>query len=160
MIGSAIHRLDEVDSTQTVLAQMAREGAPDGTVVTARHQRQGRGRRGHDWWDAPGESLLLSVLLRPSVAAAEVSALSLVAAVAVAEALDAVAGVGARIRWPNDVLVGGRKIAGILPDAACRADGGVEHVVLGIGINVGQRAFPPALALVATSLFLATGRVV
>ncbi len=158
MIGSVVHRLEEVESTQSVLARLARDGAPDGTVVTARHQTIGRGRRGRRWWDAPGESLLLSVLLRPAVSAAHVSQLSLVAALAVTDALASVAAVRGAIRWPNDVLVDGAKICGILPDAVCRAHGPVEHVILGIGINVDQRAFPEALAGTATSLRLVTGR--
>jgi BirA family transcriptional regulator, biotin operon repressor / biotin---[acetyl-CoA-carboxylase] ligase len=157
VIGSSIHRLDVVDSTQSTLARLAREGAPDGTVVTARHQTGGRGRRGRAWWDAPGESLLLSVLLRPAVAAGHVSQLSLVAALAVTDAL-AGAGVTGRIRWPNDVLVGGSKISGILPDAVCGTDGRVEHAIVGIGINLDQRSFPPELAGQATSLRLLTGR--
>jgi BirA family biotin operon repressor/biotin-[acetyl-CoA-carboxylase] ligase len=157
VIGSSIHRLDVVDSTQSTLARLARAGAPDGTVVTARHQTGGRGRRGRAWWDAPGESLLLSVLLRPAVPARHVSQLSLVAALAVTDALAVAAGVTGRIRWPNDVLVGGSKISGILPDAVCGIDGRVEHAILGIGINLDQRSFPPALAGQATSLRLLTG---
>jgi len=157
VIGSSIHRLDVVDSTQSMLARLARAGAPDGTVVTARHQTGGRGRRGRAWWDAPGESLLLSVLLRPAVPAGHVSQLSLVAALAVTDAL-AGAGVMGRIRWPNDVLVGGSKISGILPDAVCGTDGRVEHAIVGIGINLDQRSFPPELAGQATSLRLLTGR--
>jgi BirA family biotin operon repressor/biotin-[acetyl-CoA-carboxylase] ligase len=157
VIGSSIHRLDVVDSTQSMLARLARAGAPDGTVVTARHQTSGRGRRGRAWWDAPGESLLLSVLLRPAVPAGHISQLSLVAALAVTDAL-AGAGVMGRIRWPNDVLVGGSKISGILPDAVCGTDGRVEHAIVGIGINLGQRCFPPELAGQATSLRLLTGR--
>lgn len=152
-----MHRFDVVDSTQSTLARLAREGAPDGTVVTARHQTGGRGRRGRAWWDAPGESLLLSVLLRPAVPASNVSQLSLVAALAVTDAL-AAAGVVGRIRWPNDVLVGGSKISGILPDAVCGTDGRVEHAIVGIGINLDQRSFPPELAGQATSLRLLTGR--
>jgi BirA family biotin operon repressor/biotin-[acetyl-CoA-carboxylase] ligase len=157
VIGSSIHRFDVVDSTQSTLARLAREGAPDGTVVTARHQTGGRVRRGGAWWDAPGESLLLSVLLRPAVPASNVSQLSLVAALAVTDAL-AAAGVVGRIRWPNDVLVGGSKISGILPDAVCGTDGRVEHAIVGIGINLDQRSFPPELAGHATSLRLLTGR--
>jgi BirA family biotin operon repressor/biotin-[acetyl-CoA-carboxylase] ligase len=158
VIGSSIHRLDVVDSTQSMLARLARAGAPDGTVVTARHQTGGRGRRGRAWWDAPGESLLLSVLLRPAVPAGYVSQLSLVAALAVTDALAAAAGVMGGIRWPNDVLVGGSKISGILPDAVCDTDGRVEHAIVGIGINLDQRSFPPELAGQATSLRLLTGR--
>jgi BirA family transcriptional regulator, biotin operon repressor / biotin---[acetyl-CoA-carboxylase] ligase len=157
LIGAAVHALDTVDSTQRELARLAAEGAPEGTVVMARHQTAGRGRRGRHWWDAPGESLLVSVLLRPALPTAQVPQLSLVAGVAVADALEAAAGIAARIRWPNDVLVGGRKICGILADAVSTLDGRVDHVLLGIGINIDQTEFPEDLRARATSLRLATG---
>jgi BirA family biotin operon repressor/biotin-[acetyl-CoA-carboxylase] ligase len=151
-----VHALDGTDSTQSEVARMAVAGAPEGTVVTARHQRAGRGRRGHEWWDAPGESLLVSVLLRPSSPAAVVPQLSLVAGLAVAEAL-AAAGVTARIRWPNDLLVDGRKVGGVLAEASSTGAGRLQHVILGVGINLNQIAFPEALAPRATSLRLVTG---
>jgi BirA family biotin operon repressor/biotin-[acetyl-CoA-carboxylase] ligase len=158
VIGGVVHRLGVVDSTQSVLARLAREGAPDGTVVVARHQTMGRGRRERSWWDAPDQSLLLSVLLRPAIAAAHVAQLSLVAAIAVTDAIEWAASVRAAIRWPNDVLVDGRKLCGILPDAACLADGRVGHAIVGIGINVSQPVFPAGLEDIATSLALLTGR--
>jgi BirA family biotin operon repressor/biotin-[acetyl-CoA-carboxylase] ligase len=153
-----VHAFDEVSSTQTLLEKLARGGAAEGTVLTARHQREGRGRQGRLWWDAPGDALLFSALLRPSVPATRVPQLSLVAGLAVAEALEASAGVPARLRWPNDVLIQGRKVCGILPDAVSFGDGRVSHVLLGIGINVNQLEFPAELAAQATSLRLATGR--
>lgn len=149
--------LDVTDSTQSEVQRRAMAGAPEGTVVTARHQRAGRGQRGHEWWDAPGQSLLCSVLLRPDGPPATVAQLSLVGGLAVAEALAASAGVSPRIRWPNDLLVDGRKVCGILAEAAT-AGGRVEHVILGIGVNLHQAAFPAALAERATSLRLLTGR--
>jgi BirA family biotin operon repressor/biotin-[acetyl-CoA-carboxylase] ligase len=149
--------LNTVDSTQSEIQRRAAAGAPEGTVVTARHQREGRGRRGHEWWDAHGESLLCSVLLRPDCPPAAVPQLSLVGGLAVAEALGST-GVSARIRWPNDLLVEGRKVCGILAEAASGADARVHHVILGIGINVGQSAFPEPLTGRATSLRLLTGR--
>jgi BirA family biotin operon repressor/biotin-[acetyl-CoA-carboxylase] ligase len=158
----AVHALDTVDSTQAEVQRLAAAGAPEGTVVTARHQRAGRGRRGHEWWDAPGQSLLASVLLRPAGPAAVAPQLSLVGGLAVAEALAAVASVPARIRWPNDLLVDGRKVCGILAEAS--ADGGgagagrLHHVILGIGVNLAQTAFPADLAARATSLYLVTRR--
>jgi BirA family biotin operon repressor/biotin-[acetyl-CoA-carboxylase] ligase len=158
----AVRALDTVDSTQAEVQRLAAAGAPEGTVVTARHQRAGRGRRGHEWWDAPGQSLLASVLLRPAAPAAVAPQLSLVGGLAVAEALAAVASVPARIRWPNDLLVDGRKVCGILAEAS--ADGGgagggrLHHVILGIGVNLAQTAFPADLADRATSLYLVTGR--
>jgi BirA family biotin operon repressor/biotin-[acetyl-CoA-carboxylase] ligase len=157
----AVHAVDCTDSTQSDVRDLATAGAPEGTVVTARHQRAGRGRRGHAWWDAPGESLLLSVLLRPAGPPAAAPQLSLVGGLAVAEAL-AAAGVPARIRWPNDLLVEGRKVCGILAEASSDPEGDgrgrLHHVILGIGINLNQAAFPEALAPIATSLRLTTGR--
>lgn len=157
LVGCAVHALDTVDSTQAVLACLARAGAPDGTVVTARHQTGGRGSRGRQWWDAPGQSLLMSVLLKPSILTAHVPQLSLVAGLAVADALAAATGVAPRIRWPNDVLVEGRKICGVLPEAVAGADGRMEYVLLGIGLNVNQSEFPDELRPHATSLRLITG---
>jgi BirA family biotin operon repressor/biotin-[acetyl-CoA-carboxylase] ligase len=157
LVGHAIHAFDTIDSTQAALARLAAAGAAEGTVVTARHQTAGRGSRGRSWWDAPGESLLLSVLLKPSNTTAHAAELSLVAGLAVADALGTAAGVTARIRWPNDLLVDGRKVCGVLPEAVSGADGRLGHVLLGIGINVDQREFPPALGDEATSLRRATG---
>ena len=150
--------LETVDSTQTEIQRLAAAGAPEGTVVTARHQRAGRGRRGHDWWDAPGQSLLCSVLLRPACAPAAVPQLSLVGGLAAAEALAESAGVRARIRWPNDLLVDGRKVSGLLAEATSAGAERVQHAVLGIGINLTQTAFPDEIAERATSVRLLTGR--
>ena len=101
----------------------------------------------------------MSVLLRPAIATAHVAQLSLVAGLAATDALDAAAGVAARIRWPNDVLLGGRKLCGILPEARWLPDGRIGHVLLGIGLNVNQAVFPEELDGRATSLRTATGRV-
>ena len=158
LLGGPHHALGAVASTQDELARLAAAGAPEGTVVTAAHQTGGRGRRGRIWWDAPGDNLLLSVLLRPAISAASAPALSLVAAVAVADAVAGAVGVEAGIRWPNDVLVGERKLAGILAEGAADGAGRVEHVRLGIGLNVNQTAFPESIQGVATSLRLVTGR--
>jgi BirA family biotin operon repressor/biotin-[acetyl-CoA-carboxylase] ligase len=167
-VNFVIHALDVTDSTQTAAQRLAAAGAPEGTVVTALHQRAGRGRRGHDWWDAPGQSLLASVLLRPTGPVTAAPQLSLVGGLAVADALVAVASVPARIRWPNDLLVDGRKVCGILAEAASDGAGDrvgagpgagrLHHVILGIGVNLAQTAFPEVLADRATSLRILTGR--
>ncbi len=156
----AVHALDITDSTQSEAQRLAAAGAPEGTVVTARHQRAGRGRRGHDWWDAPGQSLLASVLLRPPGPVTIAPQLSLVGGLAVADALAAVASMPARIRWPNDLLVDGRKVCGILAESSSDGAGAgrLHHVILGIGVNLAQTAFPTVLADRATSVHLVTGR--
>ena len=150
-VASPIVRLPSVDSTQTYAATLAANGAPDGTAVVAETQTRGRGRRGRVWHDAPGSSLLLSVILRTSLPAARLPLLSLATGGAVAEALIAVAGVEARVKWPNDVHVRGRKIAGILLER--RGDA----IVLGVGVNV-MRGLVPQLEAVATSIAREHGR--
>ena len=124
----AVHALDTTDSTQSEAQRLAAAGAPEGTVVTARHQRAGRGRRGHDWWDAPGQSLLVSVLLRPAGPVTTAPQLSLLGGLAVAEALETVAAVPARIRWPNDLLVDDRKLGGILIELRAESAGRVSGI--------------------------------
>ncbi len=148
-------RLAAVESTQAHLFALAAVGAVDRTVVVADHQSAGRGRRGRAWRDAPGASLLASVLVRPATPVRGWPVFSLLTAVAVAEALRRTAGVEARLKWPNDVLVHGRKIAGILLEA--RVAGEESALVIGVGINLAQREFGPDLAGRATSVALAAG---
>jgi len=155
-LGHTIHRLGEVVSTQIEAARQAADGASEGTVVTATHQSAGRGRRGRAWLDAPGQSLLMSIVLRPPIPPGLAPQLSLVAAVAVTDALG-LAGATAAIRWPNDVMVGKRKICGLLPEAVTTREGALEHVILGIGLNVNQAEFPEPIRELATSMRIETG---
>jgi BirA family transcriptional regulator, biotin operon repressor / biotin---[acetyl-CoA-carboxylase] ligase len=148
-------RLDTVDSTQSVAFTLAERGAADRTVVVADQQLAGRGRRGRAWRAPAGTSLLASIIVRPRLPHSLLSTLSLTTAVAAAEALRRVAGVDARLKWPNDVLVADRKIAGILLESRVGAD---LVTIIGIGINLGQREFPPDLAATATSVALENGR--
>jgi BirA family transcriptional regulator, biotin operon repressor / biotin---[acetyl-CoA-carboxylase] ligase len=153
----AIVRLDQVDSTQTVAFALAERGAPDRTVVIADQQAAGRGRRGRLWQAPPRTSLLASILVRSRLPQALLATLSPTTAVATAEALRRVAPLSPRLKWPNDVLVGGRKIAGILLES--RSVASAEPVlVIGVGVNLGQREFPPELAGRATSVALEAGR--
>jgi len=152
-----IVRLGRVESTQGVAFALAAEGAADRTVVVADSQAAGRGRRGHTWIDEPGASLLVSIVLRPRLEMVRLPLLSLAAGVAVADALTAIAGLEPRLKWPNDVLVADKKIAGILLES--RTAGGADVVtIIGIGINLGQREFPSDLASSATSVALETGQ--
>ena len=152
-----IVRLATVDSSQRVAFELAEGGASDGTVVVADTQTAGRGRRGRVWRDAAGEGVLLSIVLRPRVSAADLPKLSFAAAVAVAEAIELTTGLHPRLKWPNDVLVNGRKLAGILLESRVVAE---PIVIVGIGINLRQRTFPRALAGTATSIDLEGGRAV
>lgn len=155
-LGRQIIRLGEVESTSDEAAALAARGAPHGTVVVASAQRRGRGRQGRAWFSPPGDNLYLSCLLRPDVAPVRVPPVTLAAGVAVAEAMGAL-GVRARLKWPNDVLASGRKLAGILTEMSTQGDR-VDHVVLGIGVNVATTQFPDELAEVATSVAIETGR--
>jgi BirA family biotin operon repressor/biotin-[acetyl-CoA-carboxylase] ligase len=152
-----IVRCGRVESTQPIAFKLAGDGAPDRTVVIADSQAAGRGRRGRVWKDEPGASLLVSILLRPRLSPERLPTLSLTAAVAVAEAVTQTAGLAAKLKWPNDVLVDGRKLAGILLETRLEP-GGAAIVALGIGVNLAQRAFPLELAERATSVRLASGR--
>lgn len=149
-------------STNDLLAARARDGATEGLVVLADEQIGGRGQKGRAWLSAKGENLTFSVLLRPDRAAAALPPLTLMAGVAVAQALQ-FTGIAVRLKWPNDVLcdtdAGPRKVVGILTDMATQRDR-VKHVVVGIGINVNQTDFPPAIAAVATSMRRQGGRTV
>lgn len=146
-------------STNAEAAAWAREGAPEGALVIAEHQTAGRGRLGRTWDDAPGQNLLLSVVLRPPLPPHRLGLATLAGGVAVAEAVAAwTAPVAPRIKWPNDVLLNGRKCCGMLLESSL---GGADaFVVLGVGLNVNQDAFPPTLAERATSLRLETGRLI
>lgn len=157
-VAPAVVRLGAVDSTQSVAFELAERGAADRTVVLADHQTAGRGRRGRAWSDEPGSSLLVSILLRPRLALPRLPLLSYAAAIAVAEAVEALAGLRPTLKWPNDVLMDGRKIAGILLES--RISAAAATVVLGIGVNLTQRRFPPELEGRATSVALETGRAV
>jgi BirA family biotin operon repressor/biotin-[acetyl-CoA-carboxylase] ligase len=140
-----------VTSTQTVGRRLAAAGAPEGTVVLADHQAAGRGQRGRRWLAPPGAALLVSCVLRPPLPPSRWPELTLVAAHAVADGVARAAGIGTAVKWPNDVMVGARKLAGVLAEGVV---GPAPFVVVGIGINVGQRAetWPPELADRAVSL--------
>jgi BirA family biotin operon repressor/biotin-[acetyl-CoA-carboxylase] ligase len=153
-IAPPIVRLPRAASTQLTAFELAEQGASDGTAVVALTQTAGRGRRGRRWHDEPGASLLLSVVVRPGLALAEWPLLSFAAALAVTDMLEAVASLSCRLKWPNDVQVGGRKIAGILLESRTA----LPAVIVGIGVNLAQRRFPAELTGRATSVALETGR--
>ena len=138
----------ELDSTNTALVEEARSGAPEGLVLVADHQTGGRGRLGRTWSAAPGAALLVSVLLRPPLPIDEVSVVLMAAGLAACDGVEAAAGFRPGLKWPNDLVVEDRKLAGLLTEATGGADPGV---VLGLGINVAVSAYPAELADQATS---------
>jgi BirA family biotin operon repressor/biotin-[acetyl-CoA-carboxylase] ligase len=145
----------DVGSTNDVAATFADRGEPEGTVVIADGQTAGRGRHGRAWASPSGAGLYMSLVLRPEAHA--VSLLTLAAGVALAEGIYAATGLQPQLKWPNDVYVSGRKLAGILAEAGT-SNAGVHHVVLGCGINLMPAAYPPDVAARATSIESELGR--
>jgi BirA family biotin operon repressor/biotin-[acetyl-CoA-carboxylase] ligase len=158
-IGCRLHYEETVDSTNRVAMELARRGAPEGTIVLADRQTAGRGRLQRNWQSPPGCNLYLSVILRPAIPPHHASQITLLAGVVAAEAISAVCSERVGIKWPNDLLIGGRKVCGILTEART-ATGGIDSVVVGVGLNVNmERAdFDPAHRETATSLREETGR--
>jgi BirA family biotin operon repressor/biotin-[acetyl-CoA-carboxylase] ligase len=162
-LGRPLHLLAATGSTNDDAKAGAREGAPHGAVWVAETQARGRGRHGRSWVSPPGENLLFSVLFRVSCAPARVPPISLACGLAVRDAVARAIGADDRVlvKWPNDVVVRHgatfRKIAGILVESAL-AGAKVEHVVIGIGVNVHTRQFPDELSSIATSIALETSR--
>ncbi len=142
---------ESAESTNDEARIMGQTGAADGLVILAERQTAGRGRRGAAWFSPPGESLAFSILIRPKEPKALWPRLALATGLAVAEAIEA-CGVEAGIKWPNDVWIRGKKVAGILVEA------GADFVVVGIGVNVKTTTFPPEVAGIATSLHLEGSR--
>jgi len=157
-LGQVLHCREELESTSDLAKELAEQGAAHGEVVIAEKQTAGRGRRGRTWSSPAGKNLYLSAVLRPQLPPQRAAELTLVASLAVCDACRQ-AGVDAGIKWPNDVLVGGRKVAGILTELAAEPDL-VHWVVVGIGVNLnaGRDDFPEELRDQATSLALERGQ--
>ena len=155
-LGNPLIELETTISTNDALAMLARKGAAEGTAVVAQTQTCGRGRQHRPWHSPPGLGLYLSVLLRPPWPASESGVLALLAGVAAAAALTQLGVPGVTLKWPNDVLAGGKKICGVLVEPVLKGDH-IEFAVVGLGINVRHRAqdFPPELLGTATSCALA-----
>ena len=143
---------ESVGSTNDEVRVLAQAGAPDGLVLLAERQTAGRGRRGAAWFSPAGESLAFSILVRPEEPKALWPRLALAAGLAVAEAVESF-GLQAGIKWPNDIWIGQRKVAGILVEA------GSDFAVVGIGLNVNSNEFPPQVSEIATSLRIETSRI-
>lgn len=154
-----IHCFGTVDSTNSLALAMGKDGVESGTVLVAETQSKGRGRLGKRWSSPAGTGLYCSVILRPDVSLSDLSRITLAAGLATAQALDEVSGLLSMIKWPNDVLLGGKKVAGILTECDL-TEGLCPTVALGIGINLWTplELFPPDLLRRATSVLLASGR--
>jgi BirA family biotin operon repressor/biotin-[acetyl-CoA-carboxylase] ligase len=158
VIGSRIICLQETGSTNAVAFRMAEEGAGAGTTVIADSQTGGKGRLGRIWASPPGVNLYCSVVLRPPIPPMAAPQLTFLSVVALARAIERLTPLVPRIKWPNDILINGRKVAGLLNEMSAETDK-VNFVILGIGVNLNMTAeqFPPDLRHPATSLFLESG---
>lgn len=159
-VGGRLHYLKVAESTNAVLTGLAEEGVPSGTAVLAEEQTGGRGRLGRTWHSPEGGGLWLSVLLRADLPAEKLAPLSVAVAVSVTEALRGLTGLDIRVKWPNDILMGGRKLGGVLVDSTAEAGSGTTSAVVGLGLNVNVTAgeLPPELRGIATSLRESIGR--
>ena len=155
--GSKIFSFETIDSTNNCARALAGCWAEEGTLVLAEMQTAGKGRLGRTWVANPFENLTFSIILRPTLPPEALNLLPLYAAVGVAEAIEHETGLSVECKWPNDLLIGGMKTAGILLEGSLKEEG-LDYVVLGIGINVNQTSFPEDLSRRATSLKVQAGR--
>lgn len=158
-LGNTLYLYKETDSTNTRARKLAEEGATHGSVVLAKIQNAGRGRRGRQWYSPEGAGLYFTILLKPDIRPDEAAMLTLVAAMAAAGGIARITGRKPQIKWPNDVLLSGKKVCGILTEMSAE-NGYVNHVVVGIGINVRPQAFPPEFADRAAALESECGKAV
>ena len=155
--GKNILYFDETDSTNTEIKKAAEKDAPHGTLAVADYQSMGKGRRGRSWAAPHGVGIWMSLLLRPELPPTCASMLTLVAALAVADGIREVCDLEAKIKWPNDIVVNGKKVCGILTEMSTELEC-INYIVTGIGINVANHEFPEEIRDVATSLYLETGK--
>ncbi|CAM3055935.1 biotin--[acetyl-CoA-carboxylase] ligase [Filibacter tadaridae] len=157
--GRRIHYFDTCGSTQVIGHDEAQNGAPDGTVILSEEQTSGKGRMSRPWSSVGGKGIWMSIVLRPSLTPQQAPQMTLVAAVSVTRAIQEVTGIEPDIKWPNDILVGGKKVTGILTELQADPDR-VKAIIIGIGINVNQveTDFPEELNPIATSLRQVLGK--
>lgn len=154
--GQEIFYYDVTDSTNARAKQLAEEGHPNGTLAVAEKQEAGRGRRGRSWEAPAGSGIYMTLVLKPEIDPNNASMITLVAALAVAGAISKCTGKSAGIKWPNDIVMNGKKVCGILTEMSAQFDY-VNHIVVGIGINVHNEYFPKEIEQMATSIYLETG---
>lgn len=159
MIGRRIYAYRSVRSTNDIAAELAQAGEPEGTIVTAEQQTKGRGRLGRSWHSPPGCGIYVSTILKPKFAPGKAPGLAIMTSVALADAVSKFCQAQVNIKWPNDILINGKKAAGILTELSAEKDK-IDYVIVGVGVNVNHRAddFPAELRASATSLRLANRR--
>lgn len=147
---------DTIDSTNTKAQELAEKGYQSGTLVVADKQESGKGRRGRSWVSPSGTGIFMTLMIKPNINPNNASMLTLVAALAVAKAITSVTGEEALIKWPNDIVVNGKKVCGILTEMNAQFDY-INHIVVGIGINVHNESFPEEISQMASSLMIEAG---
>lgn len=147
---------DTIDSTNTKAQELAEKGYPSGTLVVADKQESGKGRRGRSWVSPSGTGIFMTLMIKPDINPNNASMLTLVAALAVTKAITSVTGEEAMIKWPNDIVVNGKKVCGILTEMNAQFDY-INHIVVGIGINVHNESFPEEISQMASSLMIEAG---
>lgn len=147
---------DTIDSTNTKAQELAEKGYPSGTLVVADKQESGKGRRGRSWVSPSGTGIFMTLMIKPDINPNNASMLTLVAALAVTKAITSVTGEEALIKWPNDIVVNGKKVCGILTEMNAQFDY-INHIVVGIGINVHNESFPEEISQMASSLMIEAG---
>lgn len=154
-VGTRIEILDTVDSTNNEIKRRAADGAESGLIIVSEKQTGGKGRLGREWSSDSG-GLYFTALLRPELPPTDIASITLAAGYAVCLAIRRVTGLDARIKWPNDIIIGNKKVCGILTEMAAQSDM-LDFVAIGIGVNVNHSSFPEEIESKATSLFIETG---
>jgi BirA family biotin operon repressor/biotin-[acetyl-CoA-carboxylase] ligase len=157
IFGKRVHHFFKIDSTNRVAMDLGHAGEPEGTVVIAEEQTAGRGRAGHSWHSERATGIYVTVLLRPRISPVQASLLTMMAGLSAFSAIRAQSDLEPDLKWPNDILVGGKKLGGILTEMHAEPNQ-IRFVIVGIGINVNQEKFPADLGAIATSLRAETGR--
>ena len=159
VFGKKIFSFDSIDSTNSYAKSLSLQDSPHGSIIIAEEQSAGRGRLQRNWLSAKGENLLFSIVLRTEFSSSKISLISFAAALAVCDAVESVTMLPALCKWPNDVMVNGKKVCGMLLESTTFSGGkGIDKVVVGIGVNVNQTIFPEELTHKATSLRIESGR--
>lgn len=154
--GRKVYYFDETDSTNNDVRKLMAEGAGHGILAVADKQTAGKGRRGRTWISPAGANIFMSIGLKPELSPDKASMLTLVMALAICDTIHEVTGLDSRIKWPNDIVVNGKKVCGMLTEMEAELDC-IHSVVIGIGINVNQQEMPEEIRETATSLFLESG---
>jgi BirA family transcriptional regulator, biotin operon repressor / biotin---[acetyl-CoA-carboxylase] ligase len=157
LFGKRIHHFFKTDSTNRVALELGHAGEPEGTVLVAEEQTAGRGRAGRAWASERASGIYVTLLLRPRLAPVQAPLLTMMAGLSVHAAVEAVTGLNVDLKWPNDLLIGGKKTGGILTEMLAEPNQ-VRFVIVGIGLNVNQEKFPGELGDIATSLRMETGK--